>query len=180
MTLFKKIAAVAGIMALIATLSTGIATAQVLNGLTNDAQITGPDTSVTQDANGTSVGGVGTDTQLRLGFAANTTGRVPVFVFQLPSLGNIANPFTTASFTSTLFSQGVDQSPTNYNGDLYGLGVRASATVLTTDYFVGANDKHFRRIKSDYKSFVSLSKTVEYSQTLFCENAYHGRDVFAG
>ena len=57
--------------------------------------------------------------------------RCVVYVFQLPSLGAIPNPFATASFT---FNYAANHLAPN-NTDLYGLGRRADATVLTNDYY---------------------------------------------
>lgn len=57
--------------------------------------------------------------------------RCTVYVFQLPNLGAIANPFATASFTFNYSSK----DGTIKNNDLYGLGRRDSATVLGSDYY---------------------------------------------
>jgi len=61
----------------------------------------------------------------------------PVYAFQLPSLGNVGNPFATASLGLTFYAK--DGTPT-FNIDLYGLGVSAAAGVLASDYYSGAND----------------------------------------
>jgi len=68
---------------------------------------------------------------------ANTPESSVVLAFQLPSLGNVSNPFSTATLGMTFF--GKDGTPTA-NVDLYGLGVRASSAVLGSDYFSGALD----------------------------------------
>lgn len=60
-----------------------------------------------------------------------------VIPFQLPSLGNINDPFATAVLGVTFFS--VDGTPAA-NLDLYGLGVRSTSDVLSGDYFSGALD----------------------------------------
>jgi autotransporter-associated beta strand protein len=57
--------------------------------------------------------------------------RSAVFVFRLPNLGAVANPFTTAKFQFHLSSK----SGTPPNADLYGLGRRAGPTVLASDYY---------------------------------------------
>ena len=57
--------------------------------------------------------------------------RSAVYVFQLPNLGAVADPFTTAKFQFNLSSK----SGSVPNVDLYGLGRRASATVLASDYY---------------------------------------------
>jgi len=61
--------------------------------------------------------------------------RSAVYVFQLPDLGAVANPFTTAKFQFNVSSK----SGTVPNVDLYGLGRRASPTVLAGDYYGETN-----------------------------------------
>ncbi len=69
---------------------------------------------------------------------AGTAGkeRCPVMPFQLPDFGAVANPFLSASFSCNISSY--TGTPVG-NGDLYGLGRRASATVLTNDYWAGTS-----------------------------------------
>jgi hypothetical protein len=62
--------------------------------------------------------------------ASGGIDRSSVFVFQLPNLGSVANPFTAASFGFNVES--VSTTPPGV--DLYGLGKRASANVLASDY----------------------------------------------
>ncbi|MCX6858001.1 MAG: hypothetical protein NTV80_24200, partial [Verrucomicrobia bacterium] len=57
--------------------------------------------------------------------------RSSVFVLQLPNLGAVANPFTSAAFRFHLES--VTGTPPSV--DLYGLGRRANAAVLAGDYY---------------------------------------------
>jgi autotransporter-associated beta strand protein len=57
--------------------------------------------------------------------------RCSVFVFQLPNLGTVATPFSSAVFRFHLSSK----TGTPQNIDLYGLGRRTSATVLASDYY---------------------------------------------
>lgn len=57
--------------------------------------------------------------------------RCTVYVFQLPNLGAVANPFTSASFSYNFISK----NTTIRGHDLYGLGRRASPTVLTSDFY---------------------------------------------
>jgi hypothetical protein len=57
--------------------------------------------------------------------------RCTVYVFRLPELGAINNPFISSSFT---FNH-VSKSGTLKNNDLYGLGRRTSPDVLGTDYY---------------------------------------------
>ena len=86
------------------------------------------DTDIREDGtisavNGTSIqpGGSGTPVLDRCG----------VYVFQLPNLGAVANPFTNARFQFALSSK-TGTAPTV---DLYGLGRRASSQVLASDYY---------------------------------------------
>ena len=68
---------------------------------------------------------------------ANAPESSVVLAFQLPSLGNVSNPFSTATLGITFF--GKDGTPTG-DVDLYGLGVRGASAVLGSDYFSGALD----------------------------------------
>lgn len=90
----------------------------------------------TGDGGGT-VGGL-TSTALNIGISGSSGTRGPIFVFQLPSLGALANPFTSATFSVGL----VTSSSTfgGFNADVYGLGARASSALLTDDAFVGGSD----------------------------------------
>ena len=58
--------------------------------------------------------------------------RAAVFVFQIPDLGAMDNPFGSASLGLFLFQDTADAA---VNGDLYGLGRRASSEVLLDDYY---------------------------------------------
>lgn len=57
--------------------------------------------------------------------------RSAVLVFQLPNLGAVPSPFTSSLLRFHLSSK----TGTPPNADLYGLGRRASATVLASDYY---------------------------------------------
>ena len=57
--------------------------------------------------------------------------RCTVYVFQLPNLGMVANPYTEASFSFNY----VEKTGTLRGNDLYGLGRRTAPTVLTTDFY---------------------------------------------
>lgn len=57
--------------------------------------------------------------------------RSAVYVFQLPNLGMVANPFTNAKFQFNVLSK----TGTPPTVDLYGLGRRASPEVLASDYY---------------------------------------------
>ncbi|MEN8775220.1 MAG: autotransporter-associated beta strand repeat-containing protein [Akkermansiaceae bacterium] len=58
--------------------------------------------------------------------------RAAVFVFELPDLGVIENPFGAATLGLHLFQ---DTVTGDVNGDLYGLGKRFTADVLLEDYY---------------------------------------------
>ena len=57
--------------------------------------------------------------------------RCTVYVFELPDLGAIANPFKSASLSFNYISK----DGTLKNNDLYGLGRRSAATVPGSDYY---------------------------------------------
>lgn len=89
---------------------------------------------VSQDAEVRSdvVGGTTTASTMVVGGSGSPlTDRAAVFVLQLPSLGAVANPFTSSIFRFHL----VSKTGTPLNVDLYGLGSRSSSTVLTSDYY---------------------------------------------
>lgn len=60
--------------------------------------------------------------------------RCPVFPILLPDLGSVINPFTEVSF---IFNYESKQNSPIGNVDVYGLGRRASSSVLTNDYWTG-------------------------------------------
>lgn len=95
--------------------------AAVIHGESSDTEVR--DDGVVSAATGTALlaGGSGTP----------ALDRSAIYVFQLPNLGAVANPFTSAKFQFNLASK----SGTPPNVDLYGLGRRASATVLASDYY---------------------------------------------
>ncbi|MEY4244860.1 MAG: hypothetical protein RLZZ245_2445, partial [Verrucomicrobiota bacterium] len=95
--------------------------AAILYGLNSDTDIR-EDGSVSV-TNGTSL--------LAGGTASPVADRTAVYVFQLPNFGTVANPFTTAKFQFNILTK----SGTPPNVDLYGLGRRASSTVLASDYY---------------------------------------------
>ena len=69
---------------------------------------------------------------------AGTAGkeRCPVIPFQLPDFGAVGNPFLSASFSCNIASY--VNTPSG-NADLYGIGRRSAATVLTNDYWAGTS-----------------------------------------
>lgn len=112
----------------------------VINGDVFDQFVGGPSTSGPQDGTGTSVSNLGGVT-LKVGRVSgagidNTNGgRNAVYVFQLPDLGAIADPFTAASLSFGV--QNIDGN-TIRNADLYGLARRdAAPSILVGDYYFG-------------------------------------------
>jgi hypothetical protein len=79
-----------------------------------------------------------TTSTIRVGISG-LGGRNAEFVFQLPDLGTISNPFDAAFFTFKVAS-----TPANGNGgftiDLYGIPQRASSATSGADYYEGTND----------------------------------------
>ncbi len=61
----------------------------------------------------------------------------PIYAFKLPSLGNVSNPFASATLGLTFYAK--DGTP-GFNIDLYGLGTSASSTVVGSDYYSGSGD----------------------------------------
>ncbi|MDF7823488.1 BNR repeat-containing protein [Pontiellaceae bacterium B12227] len=74
-----------------------------------------------------------TDASVDLGArgASPWVERCTVYVFPLPDLGAVSNPFTEASFSFNYEGK----SGTLRGNDLYGLGRRASSAVLTSDFY---------------------------------------------
>ncbi len=102
--------------------STVIGVPGTMLGLTNDANVR-EGLVVENAATGTTImGSSGSDPW---------TDRCTVYVFQLPSAGAVNNPFITADFSFNY----VSKSTALKNNDLYGLGRRAAATVLGSDYY---------------------------------------------
>ena len=61
-----------------------------------------------------------------------------VFVFELPDLGPVTDPFATATFDFVLTGLDTTGAAPTYNVDLFGLGRRASNSVIASaDYYVG-------------------------------------------
>lgn len=109
----------------------------VINGDVADQFVAGPSTPGPQNGTGTSVGNPGGIT-LKVGSVAGSDadrGRNAVYVFQLPNLGPVANPFIAASLS---FGVGNIDANTTVNADLYGL-TRADAApnIVVGDYYFG-------------------------------------------
>ncbi len=114
--------------------------------------------------------------------------RAAVYVFQLPSLGAVANPFTSVKFQFYLSSK----TGTAPNVDLYGLGRRTSSTVLASDYYgetttADPTDATFLQnnilISTTAVGVVSTSSTgntalINYLNTQYASGAGAGQYVF--
>lgn len=98
------------------------ASAEVLSGDAADANVEENGTIYSATATALYQGGSG---------VGNPLDRASVFVFQLPDLGTDATPFSTARFEFSL--ETITSLPPG--ADLYGLGRRASPTVLASDYY---------------------------------------------
>ena len=96
--------------------------ADVIYGETSDADLREDSTVLTSTAGTLLPGASG---------SSPVMDRSSVLVFKLPSLGAVTAPFTTAILRFNLAS--VTGTPPSV--DLYGLGRRASATVLIDDYY---------------------------------------------
>lgn len=73
----------------------------------------------------------GTFSQAGAGGSVPWVDRCSVYVFRLPELGAVSNPFISADFTFNY----VGKSGTLKNNDLYGIGRRSTPTVLGSDYY---------------------------------------------
>jgi hypothetical protein len=105
--------------------------------------------------------------------------RASVFVFQLPDFGAVANPFTSATLRLNLTA--ITSTPPNV--DLYGLGRRASATVLASDYYgetstVDPTDAAFLQnnllVQTTPVGFVSTNSTGSTALTNYLNTQYAG------
>jgi autotransporter-associated beta strand protein len=111
-----------GIRILAASLLVALpATANVMVGLVSDTEVRS-DATVSADNAATLLSGGG---------GSPAIDRAAIFVFQLPDFGTVTNPFSSAMFRFHL----VGKNGTPKNMDLYGLGRRASPTVLPGDYY---------------------------------------------
>ena len=99
--------------------------------LAGEAAVLCGETSDTEVRSDGVVSAASGNTMLPGGSGSPFLDRAAVDVIQLPSLGVVANPFTTATLRSNLTSK----SGPPPNLDLYALGRRASSTVLASDYY---------------------------------------------
>ena len=114
--------------------------AAVIMGNAADASVYRGPVVVGDDGGGTSTDAA--ETVIKSGNPwGNSNVLNAVMVFQLPNLGAVANPFTSASLA---FKTGSDtNNPFNYGAgsyDLYGLGVRNASAVSASDFYVGTGD----------------------------------------
>ena len=76
------------------------------------------------------------DDLLTIGRLRSSANVVAIYSFQLPDLGAIANPFTTADLEFQ-FSGRSSGDAITYNADLYGIDLRETNEIANTDFFVG-------------------------------------------
>ncbi|NJL70294.1 MAG: PEP-CTERM sorting domain-containing protein [Candidatus Competibacteraceae bacterium] len=108
--------------------------AQTLIGLTEDARVRS--NPATDPNPATAFISSTTSETSQAGFGGSPTAfNSAVLVFQLPTLG-VGETFASAQLNFSAFKN----STPAFDADLYGLDRRASATVLGTDFFAGAND----------------------------------------
>ncbi len=96
--------------------------AELMLGELSDASVKEDESPVDQQKETTLLGAGGRDPWV---------DRATVFVFRLPDLGEVEQPFASSSF---IFDYAAKQGDLKTN-DLYGLGRRASAEVLGSDYY---------------------------------------------
>jgi hypothetical protein len=123
---------------LLATAALAVAWAAPVSGATIDINGNIADREVNEDAG---LGGLnGTSARIGRSGTGNTStnGRAGVYVFLLPTLA-AGEVFDAATLKLTLQGNAADGNG-NFKVDLYGLGRRASADVLGTDYYEGALD----------------------------------------
>jgi hypothetical protein len=117
-----------------------------------------------------------------------TEGRVFVFVFQLPLLGAVENPFQDATFSFSLLENGGNSVPLISNGnpaftggltptfalDLYGLGRRSDAAVLAGDFYSSATPDatDATLLAAGYVTSATAVGTVTSSVSMTSLNAY--------
>ena len=99
-----------------------LAVGQALFSQPSDASV--KDDQVVVDQNATTM-------LLGAGGSSPYVDRCAVYVFQLPDLGAVADPFTNAFFSFNFSAS----EGTLKDNDLYGLGRRGSAAVLGSDYY---------------------------------------------
>ncbi len=105
-----------------------------------------------------------------------------VFVFQLPDLGEIANPFSDVSLDLSFAGYPGGGRGGNI-GDLYGIGVSSSSTVTSSMYYLGLNDTTSGVVKlagdflnsSSYATGASFSASGS-SVTDYLNSVYAGGD----
>jgi len=99
---------------------------------------------VSSTVDGAQGGGLTVNTTLNRARAGNWTGgtgqtHAGIFIFQLPDLGAVANPFDTVTFSFT--TSAIDKNPAvTYSADLYGIDARSTSDMITSDFYVGDDE----------------------------------------
>lgn len=133
-----------GLAAITSLVSAGQLDAAMLGASTADArtsaQVAG---GATADGGNQAAGTVGSATYAAGGPNGSGSGGESwydaiVIPFQLPDLGNVANPFETADFR--IVGTGGENGFAYFGLDLYGLGRRGSSEVLGGDFYLGGSD----------------------------------------
>ncbi len=99
--------------------------------------------------------------------SAPSGGRNALFVFQLPDLGLISNPFTSADFGLNLAT--LTGTP-NYNVDLYALGTQSSSTMTLGSGVLSTNRYYESNAVDSNATLIQLDFTTPATNTLGFKN----------
>lgn len=150
------------------TASAGVLQAATIYGLAADRQV---DSAGALSDPGTMMSGY-----------SGTTGYNPVVVFQLPTLP-AGKEFSAASLRF-YFAPKTGTPP--FNGDLYGIGVSSSPTVLAADFYAGAADAGSLLIQDNFAvpaggtgaHVTSAATLTDYLNATYANGAGAGQYVF--
>ena len=126
--------------------------ATVITGNTADNEL--------QAAGGGTPGADPTATAIRIGASAGA-GRDAIFIFQLPDLGLVSNPFATANLSLTFINK---TNSTAYNVDLWGLdgSTSSTTTIPVNSFFNGSSsDPNYFLIQDDF--LVTVTNNTTYT-----------------
>lgn len=115
------------------------------------------------------------NTQIRVGNWNSGSGKnfAIAYVFELPDLGALVNPFSNATLTFEL--NAIQNSP-SYNADLYGIDARAASNLITGDFYVGdATDPNATKLQdSILTSSTSTGSVVSVDISSYLNTQYDG------